>query len=253
MTLVVLFALLGLAVGSFLNVCCDRLPVRQSIVSPASHCDSCGRRLAAGDLVPVLSYIWLRGHCRQCNARIPLRQPVVELVTAALFGLLAWRYGLSLQLGMAAVYSCVFVIVFVTDIEHGLILDVVTYPAMGLAFLFSFLWPHTGWPAIGALSALLGGAVGFALLLMPYLLSREGMGGGDVKLAALIGLATGFPLVVLALAMAILAAGLLAIVLLLSRRKTRKQTVPFGPFLAAGAMLTLVYGGEMSAWLLSLV
>lgn len=253
MTATVLFALLGLAVGSFLNVCCDRLPAKQSIVSPPSHCESCGRRLAARDLIPVLSYLWLRGRCRYCGAHIGPRHAVVEVITAVMFGFLAWTYGLSPQLCMALVYACIFLIVFVTDVEHGLILDVVTYPGMVLAFVFAFFWPHSGWPGMGVLSALVGGAIGFLLMLAPYLLSRDGMGGGDVKLAALIGLATGFPQVLVALTLAIIPAGFLAVILLASRRTTRKQAIPFGPFLATAAMVTLLWGDAMSGWLVSVL
>jgi len=248
MTAIALFALLGLAVGSFLNVCCDRLPQRQSLISPPSHCDSCGKKLKVRDLVPLFSYLWLRGRCRYCGARIPLRVPLVELATALLFALVCWNCGLGPQLPMALIYACIFLVVFVIDLEHGLILDIVVYPGMVLAFLFSFFWPELGWPGLGVLSALLGGAIGFGLMLAPYLISRGGMGGGDVKLAGLIGLAIGFPHVLIALLMAIIAAGVLAIALIVSRRRTRKQTIPFGPFLAAAAMLTLVWGHPIADW-----
>jgi leader peptidase (prepilin peptidase)/N-methyltransferase len=253
MTAIVLLALLGLAVGSFLNLCCDRLPHGRSIVTPASHCEKCQRRLGFADLLPLFSYLWLRGRCRHCGTHISLRVPAVEIATALLFALLTWKYGLDPQLPMALVYACVFLIVFVTDLEHGLVLDVVVYPAVALAFVFSFFWPGLGWPSPGVLSALLGGAIGFSLLLVPYLVSRGGMGGGDVKLAGLIGLATGFPHVFLALAIAIVAAGLLAIALLALRRKTRKQAIPFGPFLAVAAMVTIVWGQPISAWILRLM
>ncbi len=253
MTAIVLLALLGLAVGSFINLCCDRLPHGRSIITPASHCETCGRRLGPPDLVPLLSYLWLRGKCRRCGTHISLRVPAVELVTAFFFALLTWKYGLTPQLPMALVYACVFLIVFVTDLEHGLILDVVVYPGMALAFVFSFFWPGLGWPSVGVLSALLGGVVGFSLLLVPYLLSRGGMGGGDVKLAGLMGLATGFPHILLALVLAIVPAGLLAIAFLALRRRTRKQTIPFGPFLAAAAMVTIVWGQPISDWLLRLL
>ncbi len=252
MTAIALLALLGLAIGSFLNVCCDRLPLRQSIISPPSHCSSCGQKLKIGDLVPLFSYLWLRGHCRYCGARIPLRLPLVEVGTALLFALLCWNYGLGPQLPMALIYACIFLVVLVIDLEHGLILDIVVYPAMVLAFIFSFFWPELGWPGLGVLSALLGGAIGFALLLVPYLISRGGMGGGDVKLAGLIGLAIGFPYVLIALLMAIIAAGVLAIALIVSRRRTRKQTIPFGPFLAAAAMFTVVWGHPIADWVIGI-
>ena len=253
MIAVILLGILGLVVGSFLNLCCDRLPLRQSIVTPSSHCASCHERLRPKDLVPLFTYLLLRGRCRYCGAHIPLRVPIVEVATALLFALLTWWYGLTPQLPMALAYGCIFLVVFVTDIEHGLVLDVVVYPGMVLALVFSFFWPNVGWPSIGALSALLGGVTGFCLLLIPFLVSRNGMGGGDVKLAGLIGLATGFPGVFIALGMAIVAAGLLAIVLVVARTRSRKQTIPFGPFLAAGAMVTVVWGQVISDWIVGLL
>lgn len=252
---IVLFVLLGLAVGSFLNLCIDRLPLGKSIVSPPSHCDACEQRLKTRDLVPLFSYLWLRGRCRYCGAHIPRRLPLVELATALLFALLFWQYGLSLQLAIALIYASLFLVIFVIDLEHGLVLDNVVYPGMALAFVFSFFWPwpELVWPDIGVLSALLGGAIGFGLILIPYLISRGGMGGGDVKLAGLIGLVTGFPLVFFALFLGILGGGLVAIALLISGVKSRKEPIPFGPFLAAAAMVTLIWGPAMYQWYIGLL
>jgi len=251
----ILFGLFGLLVGSFLNLCIDRLPGGKSIVRPGSHCDSCNQSLKAIDLVPVFSYIWLRGRCRYCGARIPLRSPIVEFATAAIFAFLAWHYGLSLELAFAVVYAAIFIVIFAIDLEQELILNIVVFPAMILAFAFSFFWGgfEEFWPRIGpgfVLSALLGGAVGFVLMLLPYLLTRgRGMGYGDVKLAALIGLMSGFPLVLVALLVGIIAGGLVAVFLLLSRMvKSRKAAIPYGPFLAAGAMVALIWGDKIFQW-----
>ena len=246
-----LFALLGLAVGSFLNLCIDRLPVGKSIISPPSCCDACQQRLKAWDLVPLFSFLWLRGRCRYCGAHIPIRLPVIELATGLLFASLCWHYDLGSQLVMALFYACLFLVILVIDLEHGLVLDIVVYPGIALALIFSFFWFKSDmafWPEIGALSALLGGATGFGLMLIPYLISRGGMGGGDVKLAALIGLATGFPHVFVSLLLAFFTGGLVAIFLLLFGVKKRKQAIPFAPFLAAAAMVTLVWGETIYNW-----
>ena len=253
---IVLFSLLGLVVGSFLNVCIDRLPLGKSIISPPSHCDACQQRLTARDLVPLFGYLWLRGRCRYCGARISPRFPAVELATALLFACLSWYYGLSPELVMALLYGCLFLLIFVIDLEHGLVLDIIVYPGIALALVFSFFWfksDMTFWPEIGALSALLGGATGFGLLLIPYLIYREGMGGGDVKLAGLIGLATGFPHIFISLLLAFFAGGLVAIFLLLSRLRRRKEAIPFAPFLAAAAMVTLIWGETIYDWWVGLV
>ena len=251
----VCLGLFGLAVGSFLNLCIDRLPAGKSVIRPGSHCDSCNKSLVAFDLVPVFSYIWLRGRCRYCNARIPLRAPVVEFAAAAIFAFLAWHYGLSRELAFAVIYAAIFIVIFAIDLEQQLILNMLIFPAMVLAFVFSFFWGgfEEFWPKTGpgfVLSALMGGAVGFVLMLLPYALTRgRGMGYGDVKLAAFIGLMAGFPLVIVGLLVGIVAGGLIAISLLLSGMvKSRKAAIPYGPFLAVGAMVALIWGDRIFNW-----
>lgn len=255
------FTILGLSAGSFFNLCIDRLPQGGSIISPPSHCENCGTRLKPADLVPVFSYLLLRGRCRHCGVKLPLRILIVEVVTASIFPLLAWNHGLGAELAFSIVYAGIFILIFFIDLEHGVILYETIIPGIVLAFAFSFFqhgfeefWPQTG-PGI-ALSALLGAAVGATLMLLPYLISRrvygqEGMGSGDVYLAAIIGMATGFPLVLVALMAGIIAGGVFAASLLLLRRVGRKTAMPFGPFLAAGAMVALVWGDPIADWWLS--
>ena len=123
------FALLGLSVGSFLNLCIDRLPVGGSIVSPGSHCDSCGQGLRPLDLVPVLSYIWLRGRCRYCGESIPVRVPVVEAASGTIFALMAWHYAHGFELAVALIFASLLLVIFFIDLEQGLILNAVVFPA----------------------------------------------------------------------------------------------------------------------------
>jgi leader peptidase (prepilin peptidase)/N-methyltransferase len=254
--LTIAFGILGLAVGSFLNVCIDRLPRDESILNPPSHCQSCHHRLAATDLIPVFSYLWLRGRCRYCQAAIPRRLLWVELATGGLFALLYARYSFSAELGVMAFYVCLFTIIFVVDLEQGLILNKVVYPAMVVALLFALFiqQPWIGpWPAAQVANAAMGGAIGFVIFLLMAVISRGGMGWGDVKLAAVIGLATGFPLVLVALVMGATLGGLVAIVLLAVKKKGRKETIPFGPFLSLAALTTLFYGSNILNWYLGLI
>jgi leader peptidase (prepilin peptidase) / N-methyltransferase len=245
------FTVLGLEIGSFLNVCIDRLPVGHSIVTPPSHCDACGRRLSPGDLIPVFSYLRTGGKCSYCGAVIPRRVLLVEIITGALFALLFWKYGLTVIFGITVFYGCVFLVLFFIDLETKLILNVIVYPMMPAALLISSLYPQ---PALSQFtSALIGGAAGFILFLIIALVSRGGMGFGDVKLAGLIGLAVGFPNIFTAIMLAILSGGLVAVVLLVFKIKKRKEGVPFGPFLAAGAMLTLLYGKDILGWYLGML
>jgi leader peptidase (prepilin peptidase)/N-methyltransferase len=247
------FGLFGLLVGSFLNLCIDRLPAGKSIVKPRSHCDNCNRTLTAADLVPIFSYLWLRGRCRYCGVRIPLRNLLVELAAGSIFAYLAWHYGLSPELAFAIGYAGLFILIFAIDLEQGLVLNSVIIAGVMLAFAFSFFWGEFAdfWPKVGpgiTLSALLGGAVGFILMLLPYLISRGGMGAGDVKLAGFIGLVVAFPQVLAALLVGIIIGGILAILLLLFRLRKRKEAIPFGPFLAVGAMVALIWGGQIIEW-----
>ncbi len=253
--LIVAFALLGTAVGSFLNVCIDRLPEGKSIIRPPSHCDSCQRLLAPRDLIPVFSYLWLRRRCRYCQAPLPARSFWVEIGSGFLFAVAYWHSGLSAEFAITAVYGSLFIVIGVIDLEHGLILNKVVYPAAAVALIIGFLEPRAEvishpWPEF--ISGVIGGAIGFAFLLLPVLIYREGMGWGDVKMAGLIGLVTGFPLVFVALMMGIILGGLVAGALLALKIKKRKEAIPFGPFLSLATIATLLRGSDILGWYLGL-
>ena len=253
--MILLFAILGMAVGSFLNVCIDRLPHNKSIVLPPSHCEACQHKLAAKDLIPVFSYLRLRGRCRYCQASIPRRVFWVELATALIFAFLCWHYGLSAELGVMIFYACLFIIIFVIDLEHGLILNKLVYPGMVVALLLAlYPWPWLNESMVMRVAyAALGGGIGFAIFLLIAIVSRGGMGWGDVKLAALIGLATGFPLVFVAIIMGAIIGGIVAVALLIAKKRKRRETIPFGPFLAVAAMITLLWGSNILSWYLGLM
>ncbi len=255
--LILVFTWLGLFVGSFLNVCIDRLPRGQSIIHPRSHCAVCNRELGTLDLLPIFSYLWLRGRCRYCRARIPLRLPIVEGVTGLLFALLYWKFGLGLELGIALIYVSLLTAIFVIDLENQLVLDKVIYPAMALAFAFSFFWP--GLEGISALpgealgravSSLAGGAIGLAAMALPFIIYRRGMGMGDVKLGALVGLMSGFPLVFVAILLSWIVGGVVAAILLALKIKGLKDPIPSATFLATSAMVTLLWGQTIWQWYL---
>ena len=242
--LIVVFILLGATVGSFLNVCIDRLPANESLISPGSHCTSCQHPLTITDLIPIVSYLWLRGRCRYCQAPIPRRILWVEIGSGLLFGYLYWKYGLAIELAVSVFYCCLFITLMVIDLEHGLILNKVVYPAIAVALLISVFSSHSE-IVPGIVQSATGGGIGLGLFLLIVLISRGGMGWGDVKMAALIGVVTGFPLVFLALFLAVVFGGLVAITLLLLKIRRRKEGIPFAPFLSLGAIATLLWGSNI--------
>jgi leader peptidase (prepilin peptidase)/N-methyltransferase len=256
----ILFTVVGVVVGSFLNVCIDRLPLRKSLLSPPSHCDTCQHRLSLVDLVPLLSYLWLRGRCRYCGARIPLRVPLVELLGGVVFFLSYWYFGLTVRFGITAFWCCVFLVIIFIDWEHKLILNKVTYPMAVLALVilaFDVLSPGSVLPGglsflpadkPAILSGVIGGAVGLGFFLLIFFITPRGMGLGDVKLACLIGLVTGWPIAVVALLLGIFLGGIVALLLLSLRLKGRKEPIPYGTFLAIGTIIALFWGMDIFRW-----
>jgi leader peptidase (prepilin peptidase) / N-methyltransferase len=264
---IILFVLLGLFTGSFLNVCIDRLPRRESIVFPPSHCESCNHKLSVLDLVPIFSYIFLRGGCRYCRARIPVRIPLVEAINGALYGFFFWRFGFTLELAVFIIYGSLFVIIFVMDLENMLVLNRVVYPGMIIAFALSVFRPEmTGLDSLGsgaiiravvpvageaagqAVISLTGGFLGLAAMSLPYIIYPSGMGMGDIKLAALVGLMTGYPLIILALLISWILGGVTAAMLLALKIKGRKDRIPAAAFMVTSALITLLWGRDIWMW-----
>lgn len=243
-SLIIIYGLLGAAVGSFLNVCIDRLPAGQSLVTPPSHCPSCGYRLKPRDLIPIISYLRLKGKCRVCGASIPGRVLFVECFSAAVFTLLMWRFGLSTFLAISTLYTCILIVIAVIDLEHGLILNLLTYPGIAVGLLLSSFSSD-----IGILRSLTGSAVGMVIIVLIILVSRGGMGMGDAKLAAMLGAMLGFPAILLGLLIAVVTGGMVALVLLILKMKGRRDSIPFGPFLAIGGWVALVYGNTLTGFL----
>ena len=250
----------GLAIGSFLNLNIDRIPRGLSIVSPPSLCDRCQRRLGLLDLVPLLSYLWLRGRCRFCGVPIPLRAFLVEAVTGALFGFVAYRFGLTPLAGVILAYGSLLITVSVIDLEHIIIPDKLVIPGILLAFAAVPFGPIGEDRALGEAfwRAVAGGGLGMAILLFIYVMafvmyrSNIGFGFGDVKLGALIGLVIGFPDVLIALYFTFISGGVTAVLLLLLRLRGRRDAIPYGPFLAVGAIATLLVD-EGIGWYLDFI
>ncbi len=272
--LVFLLFILGLSIGSFLNVLIDRIPQGQSPFKGRSYCDKCKKTLSWYYLIPVISYLYLKGKCRYCEVHISFYYPLVELITGVMFvltfayayGLQLTDYGLSLsilhfQLSTFLYYTFIlssFIVIFFTDLKYGIIPDKIIYPAIIISFFFLFFTPKESWLWLALQSAtlvqlatlgvyanrFLSALGGFAFFLILYLITKgKGMGFGDVKLAFLIGIVLGFPKIITALYLAFLTGAIVGSILIIWRKKKLKGgTIPFGPFLIIAAILSLGFG-----------
>jgi len=252
-TLLVIAAFLfGTIIGSFLNVCIVRMPQNASIVFPASHCPGCGAAIRFYDNIPLLSYIVLAGRCRACRAPISLRYFIVELLMGVLTAVLFVHFGPSPAFVLSAAFTAALVVITFIDLQHQIIPDRISLPGIPLGFLCSFVLPWNSW-----LDSLLGIAVGGGVLYVfafgYYLLTKkEGMGGGDVKMLAMIGAFLGWKGALTSLMMAAVAGSLVGLMLIVLKGKNFKYAVPFGPFLAAGAFCALLYGEPLIRWYCSI-
>lgn len=237
----------GAFIGSFLNVCIARIPEGRSIVFPPSHCSACGHNLGFVDLVPILNYIYLGGKCRRCGAGIPLHHPLVEVITGVLFLLVWLRFGVAWSTVLGWLMVGTLVTAAAVDIHHRIIPDAVVLTGLVAGMLLAAL---VSWQSLKL--GLAGFVAAGAVMLLIALLSRGGMGGGDIKLAALMGLYLGPRSVGVALMLAFLAGGLVGIALLASGLKGRKDAIPFGPYLAFGGVVALLWGNRLVNWYLGL-
>lgn len=239
-------ALLGLVVGSFLNVVVHRVPRGESVVSPPSACPGCGQPIGPRDNVPVVSWLLLRGRCRRCRVPISPRYPLVELATAGLFGLMAVRFGLDAVLP-AFMYLCaVGLALALIDLDCRRLPDVLTLPSYPAALGLLGVAAAAGSDSGSLLRAVLGGLVMFALYFGLYFVYPAGMGFGDVKLSGVLGMYLGWlgwGVLALGTFLGFFLGGLFGIALIIAKRGGRKTKVPFGPFMLLG-VLGAVLGGE---------
>jgi leader peptidase (prepilin peptidase)/N-methyltransferase len=238
----ILIFILGLIVGSFNNVCIYRIPRNESIIYPASHCPKCNSKIKPVDNIPLLSYILLKGRCRNCKSKISIQYPIVELLTGLIYLLIYLAYGLSVQTLIYIILSSALIIIAFIDLNEEIVPDVISLPGIVIGFILSFFVPY-----ISFMNSALGVLVGGGIILIigmagSVIFKKEAMGGGDVKLAAMIGAFLGWRYIIISLFLGFFLGALAGIILIMSKIKSREDAVPFGPFIVLGSFITLLWG-----------
>jgi leader peptidase (prepilin peptidase)/N-methyltransferase len=240
-------ALFGLCIGSFLNVVIYRLPLGQSLASPPSRCRNCGYSLRWFDNIPVLSWVFLRGRCRNCGIDVSWQYPIVELITGALFVLVVWLTPVGPLLAARLILVCILVALFGIDLEHQILPNTITLPGIVIGLLFSLVAP----PGIkdALIGAVLGGGILYAIAAGYFLWRREeGMGMGDVKMLAMLGAFLGWKAVLVTLVLASFSGAFVGLGMMAVQRGGMKYALPFGTFLALGAVAAMLVGDPLIAW-----
>jgi leader peptidase (prepilin peptidase)/N-methyltransferase len=247
-----LFALVfGMVAGSFLNVCICRMPKDESVVSPPSHCPRCSYQIKWYDNIPLFSYLLLRGKCRGCGTHISLQYPLVELINGILTLLLFLRFGLTLDFAALFLFCSALVVITFIDIEHQIIPDEISLPGIVIGFALSFFLNGHGW--LDSLIGILLGGGTLYLVAFGYhrLTGKEGMGGGDIKLLAMMGAFLGWKAVPFIIFTSSLTGSFVGVSIMLLKKKDSKLAIPFGPYLAFGALLYIFYGQPLIRWYLN--
>jgi len=239
----------GAAIGSFLNVLIYRIPEGQSIIFPSSRCPRCTHSIRFYDNIPIISYLILKGRCRDCHEKISLRYPLVETITALLSMFLFWKFGLSTKYLFSFIFTCALIVITFIDLDHQIIPDVITLPGIPVFFLIAIFF--MGIPVLEALlGILIGGGCLFAIAFIYELITkREGMGGGDIKLLALLGAFLGWKSLFFILFVSSLLGAVVGVSVMIARGKDMKYAVPFGPFLSIAAVAYLFVGIDVMNFL----
>lgn len=239
--------LIGLCFGSFLNVVIFRLPLGQSLNHPPSRCMRCGQPLRWRDNIPIVSWVLLGGKCRKCRAPISIQYPIVELVTALLFLIVVSLTPPGPLVFSRLIFVCILIALFGIDLEHQILPNTITLPGIAIGLIFSFIAPP-GWRS-SSIGIVLGGGVLYGIAWAYYLVRREeGLGMGDVKMLAMIGAFLGWKAVLVTLVLSSFSGALLGLALIAAQRGGMKLALPFGTFLALGALAAMFAGDPLLAW-----
>jgi len=247
---IILIFVLGLIVGSFSNVCIYRVPRNESVIYPGSHCPKCHSNISPIDNIPLLSYILLKGRCRNCRSKISIQYPVVEFLTGLIYLIIYLIYGLSIQSLVYLILSSALIIIAFIDLNEQIVPDVISLPGIGVGLILSFFVPYISF-INSALGVVVGGGIILIIALVGSMIfKKEAMGGGDVKLAAMIGAFLGWRYTIISLFLGFFLGALTGIILIMAKIKKREDAIPFGPFIALGSIITLLWGEKILLWYL---
>jgi len=246
----ILLAILGLVIGSFLNVVIFRIDDLKSILNTRSRCNKCKQVIKWYDLVPLLSFVLLKGSCRNCNSKLSWQYPIVEASVALLFLFLTYCFGVSYNLLFYAVFFSIMVVIFVYDLKTQFVPEYFAWAGLVLAVLGGWFFGHNA----SFLNMLFGLIIGGGFIGLMVLVSKEKwMGAGDIKIAAALGALVGYPNVILFIFLSFVLGSLVGLAIILMKRKTIKDSIPFAPFLILSSLITIVWGTTIINWYLGLV
>jgi len=244
----IVFLFLGFILGSFLNVCIYRIPLKKSIINPPSSCPVCGTAIKFYDNIPVISWLILKGCCRNCSSHISARYPAVEIIAGIISLALFFRYGLVLPYFLYLIFMLALIVISFIDFDHMIIPDVISIPGIIAGFAASFLLSDLKWSEslIGIIAG--GGILFLTAFMFEKITGKKGMGGGDIKLLAMIGAWLGWKLLPVTIIVAALTASVCGGLFILLSKKDTQTRIPFGPFLSYAAIVCFFFGHDIITW-----
>ena len=248
----ILISLYGLIIGSFLNVCIYRIPREESIAFPSSHCPNCGTSLKWCDLVPVFSFIVQRGKCRYCGEKISPQYPIIELLNAILYLIIYTKFGLSLEFFFYAIIFSLLIVITLIDLQHMIIPDILIILILVISVIYKILLYILYSKSPDLLNSIGGLVLSSLLFILIIIVSKGGMGGGDVTLIGALGFILGIKRIFLTIFLSFILGVIISIFLLITKIKGRKDPIPFGPFIILGFFIVIFWGEQLLAWYMNL-
>lgn len=249
----IIIFLFGVIIGSFLNVCIYRIPREESVVFPSSHCTYCSTPLKWYDLIPVLSYLIIKGKCRYCRGDISPQYPIIEILNGIIYAILYFHFGLSLDFLYFSIIISTLLVISIIDYYHQIIPDNLLAFIIIITILYRFVIYFTYETSISLMDSIIGFLAAGLLFLIIALVSNGGMGGGDIKLIALLGFILGLKRIILNILLSFIIGATVSILLLVSGRKNRKDAIPFGPFINFSFLISALWGESLIMFYIKLI